>query len=223
MPYIPLLKTNTDLATPQVPALDRMPRPQIDVRGVLAAMEDLGRASQMPDTNPEPFVEAAGAKGKAVGWGLMTIGDVMSTLAIKRVEEGNRIGILKAQSAMETGSQVVQEHFDNHPDKPEGFVQQALAVGGKVIKGLGSIVGLDRVGSQIVTRDSGNWHRGLVTGAQVASDKQIFRNSADAQLAQVSGPAGERQCGWGARIDAGDAGVGRGARACPGGDGPAHR
>jgi hypothetical protein len=56
------------------------------VRGVLDAMSDLGRASQMPGINPEPFVEAAGAKGEAVGKGLMNIGDVMGALAIKGLE-----------------------------------------------------------------------------------------------------------------------------------------
>src|SRR3954466_2705979 len=83
MPTIPLLKANTDLAMPQVPMLDHVERPRIDIRGVLDAMGELGKASQRPGINAQPFIEAAGAKGEAVGKGLMDIGNVMGALAVK--------------------------------------------------------------------------------------------------------------------------------------------
>ena len=43
---------------------------------VLAAMEDLGRASQRRPIDPGPFVEAAGARGEAMGKAMTDVGGV---------------------------------------------------------------------------------------------------------------------------------------------------
>jgi hypothetical protein len=77
MPTIPLLNSNLELAMPQVPALDRVPRPQIDARGVLTGMQELGNASQRRPVDERPFVAAAGAKDEAMGEGLKAAGDVL--------------------------------------------------------------------------------------------------------------------------------------------------
>lgn len=176
----------------KVSELGQLKRPNVDVGGVLAALDDLGKAPMRRPVDAESFVDAAGAKGKAMGSAmkgtgsaLTSVGSVLGALAQKRAEEKNRIAIIKAQSVMGSGAQEVQDHFDKNPDKPESFVQQAQHVGGKVLKGLGTIEGLDDVGREIVARDSDQWHRELVTGSQAASDKQIFANSADAQLSQI--------------------------------------
>src|SRR5690242_14948411 len=93
MPTIPLLKPNTELAMPKVPALDRVERPQIDARRVLAAMQELGDASERRPVDERPFVAAAGAKGEAMGEGLkatggalLNVGSVLGALAQKRQE-----------------------------------------------------------------------------------------------------------------------------------------
>src|SRR4051812_1610425 len=93
MPYIPLLPTPTQVARPDVPALDREQRPTIKGGAILSGMDAIGRgmaqlgeANKKPLVNPEPFVDAAGAVGHALGHALKTAGDAIGALAIKRQE-----------------------------------------------------------------------------------------------------------------------------------------
>jgi hypothetical protein len=104
---------------PQVPKLDHVPRPQIDVRGVLAGMQALGDASQRKPVDERPFVEAAGAKDEAMGVGLKATGDVLMNVS-------SVFGALaqKRQQAHED-RQIQQFHADMRRENERRLAYQA--------------------------------------------------------------------------------------------------
>jgi hypothetical protein len=187
MPTIPLLKVNTDLAMPQVPALDRMPRPQIDVRGVLMAMEDLARASQRPDINPAPFVEAAGAKGKAVGKGLMDIGDVMGALAMKRMEAIDERYIQEAHADIQVAQKQIAGLRESN-EEPSALSASATKIYDGVVKRYAGISkklsrdGQERMG--LLLRTNGQMIQATV---KADTDMAIFAKTRDAIAENVVG------------------------------------
>lgn len=142
---------------PEVPALDHVRRPEIDVRGVLSAMEDLGKANLRRPIDDEPFVEAAGVKGKVLGGALMQSGDLLSALAAKRLEAHEDLQVQRFHADMrrenerrtayqaatpdaskweadaQRGAQTVAKTYENVPGIRQG-VQQALLAMGKRFK-----------------------------------------------------------------------------------------
>jgi hypothetical protein len=99
MPTIPLLQRNTELAMPQVLAPVSEPWPEIKADGVFRAMQDVGDAFVRRPVDERPFVEAAGAKGAAMGKALIGAGQVLEALAVRRQEALHDPTILQASRA----------------------------------------------------------------------------------------------------------------------------
>jgi hypothetical protein len=103
---------------PQVPALDRVPRPQIDARGVLAGMQELGNASQRRAVDERPFVEAAGAGDEAIGKALRATGSVLGALSHKVREVNAHQARVELDTAMDDAAEQSQAHQQANPHEP---------------------------------------------------------------------------------------------------------
>ena len=180
MPLIPILRPNTDVAKPGVPALDRERRPNVDARGIIAGMGDLADASKLPLVNPGPFVEAAGALGHAIGGALMQTGSVIGALANQRIKERERVALIEADSAMEIAGAELRRFQSKNPMDTASWVPYAEKLADDTLKRFSGDKRITGKGAEVFSIRAAAWRQKMLIDADTQGGAQDFRESRNA-------------------------------------------
>ena len=185
MPLIPILRPNTDVAKPGVPALDRERRPNVDARGIIAGMGELADASKLPLVNPGPFVEAAGALGHAIGGALMQTGSVVGALAKKRQDAFDDRIIQEAHADMRVESERLSGFYDTTPETGKWMPETQRGLE-SVMKKYQGIKGLSSDAQQRLALMGDTWGKTTLIHAQTGAAKAEFRRAASSYDANIN-------------------------------------
>lgn len=185
MPTIPMLQPSSTVATPQVPTLDRERRPTVDASGIMNGMQALATASKLPEVNAAPFVEAAGAMGKALGGALMQTGDIVSAVAVKHMRERSRIALIKAEGEMTRAGTQLSGFYEQNRAETGKWIPEADRLTKETLtklQKLGDLTGDDRAR---LLASGEEWRKGLLAHAQSRSQATDFRESRDLQQTRI--------------------------------------
>lgn len=180
-----MLKPSSTVATPQVPALDRERRPNVDASGIVQSMQKLANASALPEVNAEPFVAAAGAMGKAIGGALMQTGDLVTAVAVKHRQERSRIALIQAEGEMSRAGTQLSGFYEQHRAETGRWIPEADRLTKETLTKLQSLQDLTGEDKARLLANGIEWRKGLLAHAQSRSMETDFRASRDLQRTRM--------------------------------------
>ena len=182
MPIIPTL--NQPGAIKPVPdaVLDRQKRPTADRSAEIAAVGNLGKASQMPDIEGDfaaPY-RALGAVGEAV----MQAGNVMGALALKRRQAETDVQVATAGNQMESAFAEHSVWRTNNPD-PSGWQENLKQTLERTKQSIASNDKLNPAARQQIDLNLSKFMTDAAINTEQDSAKQTFRLAASTYQATV--------------------------------------
>lgn len=173
MPLIPKLNPTGPIANAPAPVLDRERRPNVSLGGVIDAVGQLGRASQMPLDNNDVTQgwRALGAVGEAV----MQAGGVGLALHRKRVETNERLAMKEAEADMLVRGQELSAFYEANQNNTGAWTPEAQRVTGDVLARWKDDPRLTKAGRDDLALRLQTWAKTTAIHAESAGAQADFR------------------------------------------------